>query len=178
MLAKLSTGGDKRNTRTPFPRARSNSCDCKVHSVARSYLCSGFVVMILAGTFVMAACTPRTPGSSPCLPERLHVDPQQVVQGSSVMISSAAFTCGDSYPSGKEYQLTLGLVGRQPPIDLGKYPVNTDGSFHARVVIPADASPGEAAISVRGTSFDLCDDSGQGSCAGYVVSLTIIPARP
>jgi hypothetical protein len=97
-------------------------------------------------------------------------------QDSYVIVSSAAFTCGGSYPSGKEYQLTLGLLGRQAPMDLGRYPVNTDGSFRASVLIPADASPGEAAIAVRGSPFDQCSESGQASCADYEVSFTIIRA--
>lgn len=91
-------------------------------------------------------------------------------------VASAPFKYGGTYPAGKKYQLSLGLVGRQPPMNLGSYPVNTDGSFAASVPIPAKASPAEAAIIVHGSPFDQCDDSGQGSCAGYVVSFTIIPA--
>jgi hypothetical protein len=110
------------------------------------------------------------------LPEPLHVNPAQVAAGSSVAVASAPFKYGGTYPAGKKYQLSLGLVGRQPPMNLGSYPVNTDGSFAASVPIPAKASPAEAAIIVHGSPFDQCDDSGQGSCAGYVVSFTIIPA--
>jgi hypothetical protein len=92
-----------------------------------------------------------------------------------VIVSSAAFKCGGSYPSGKKYQLTLGLVGRSAPIDLGGYPVNTDGSFEASVPIPVNASPGEAYIVIRGSPFDECNDTNHGSCAGYGVGLTILP---
>jgi hypothetical protein len=132
-------------------------------------------VMFAAG-LGSQACSPAQPGSTRCLPEPLHVNPPEVAAGSSVSISSAGFKCGASYPAGKRYELTLGLVGRQPPINLGSYPVNTDGSFGAQVAIPADASPGEAYVIVRGSPFDQCADSGQGSCAGYDVQLTIIPA--
>ncbi len=112
----------------------------------------------------------------PLLAGAASLNPPQVAAGSSVAVSSAPFKCGGTYPAGKKYQLTLGLVGRQQPVDLGSYPVNKDGSFAATVPIPADASPGEAAIIVHGSSFDQCNDSDQGSCAGYVVGLTIIPA--
>jgi hypothetical protein len=92
-------------------------------------------------------------------------------------VSSAPFKCHGSYQPGKTYQLTLGLIGRSAPIDLGSYPVNADGSFRALVEIPASASPGDAAIIIHGSPFDQCDDSGQGSCAGYVAGLTILPPK-
>ena len=94
----------------------------------------------------------------------------------SASVSSAGFKCGGSYPSGKTYRLELGLIGRQPPMELGSYPVNKDGSFEAVVSIPANASPGDAGILVFGSPYDQCNDTGHGSCAGYGVSLTIIPA--
>jgi hypothetical protein len=58
-------------------------------------------------------------------------------------------------------------------MDLGRYPVNPDGSFHATVKIPASASPGEAYIIVGGSSFDQCTDWANESCAGYVVQLEV-----
>jgi len=144
--------------------------------LGRSLIGLSVVAAMLAAALGVGACSPTPPRSNPCLPEPLHVNPAQVAAGSSVAVVSAPFKCGGTYPAGKKYKLTLGLVGRQSPMDLGSYPVNMDGSFAATVPIPANALPGEVAIIVHGSPFDQCDDSGQGSCAGYVVSLTIIPA--
>jgi hypothetical protein len=154
---------------------RPNVVICSMWPLGRSLIGSSVLVAMLAAALGVAGCSTTPPGSTYCLPEPLHVTPPQVAAGSSVTIASAPFKCGGTYPAGKKYQLTLGLVGRQPAVDLGSYPVNTDGSFAATVPIPADASPGEAGIIVHGSPFDQCGDSGQGSCAGYVVSLTIIP---
>jgi hypothetical protein len=134
------------------------------------------VVAALLGLTLSAACSACGLGTSTCFPEPLHVNPLGVAAGSSVIISSAGFKCNGSYPSGKKYQLTLGLVGRSEPMDLGSYPVNANGSFNATVRIPASASPGESYVVVRGSPFDRCEESGQGSYAGYSVRLTIMPA--
>lgn len=141
-------------------------------------------VFTLLAVLGSPACSPSLPGTPPpvtlpspyCLPEPLHVNPPQIPAGSSVIVSSAGFNCGGSYPSGQQYRLELGLLGRQPPLELGSYPVNTNGSFEATVRIPENASAGEAAIIVYGSPFDQCTDSGQASCAGYGVTLTIIPS--
>ena len=133
---------------------------------------------LVAATASMSGCslTPPPTVSTSCLPEPLRANPRQVAAGSSVDVSSGPFECGSRYPAGKKYQLALGLVGRQPPVDLGTYPVHMDGSFAATVSIPRNTSPGEAAITVHGSLFDQCIDSGQQSCAGYGVSITIIPS--
>jgi hypothetical protein len=122
----------------------------------------------------LPACSSPGPSASRCLPEPLHVDPSSVVAGADVTVTSDGFKCSGSYPAGKTYHLTLGLVGRAAPIDLGPYPVNANGSFHATVKIPASTSPGEAYITVGGSSFDQCTDSGNGSCAAYMVQLQVL----
>ena len=160
----------------PFPWAVVKRCDRRMRPPARSPIALTVLAVMFAAGLGIAACSPAQPGSTTCLPEPLHVNPPEVAAGSSVSISSARFKCSASYPAGKRYELTLGLVGRQPPMNLGSYPVNTDGSFDAQVAIPPDASPGEAYVIVHGSPFDHCDQSGQGSCAGYGVRLTIIPA--
>jgi hypothetical protein len=94
-----------------------------------------------------------------------------------VTVSSPAFACRASYPAGKQYRLLLELVDRAAPKSLGLVPVGRDGSFRASLVIPKDASPGEAFIEVSGSAFDdVCRDTVGNSCAGYMVTLTLLPA--
>jgi len=128
----------------------------------------------MAVTIGLPACASPVPGSSPCLPEPLHVDPSRVVAGTAVTVTSDGFKCHGSYSAGKKYHLTLGFVGRASLMDLGSYPVNADGSFHSSITIPANASPGEARIIVSGSSFDQCTGSGNPPCLGYVVRLEIL----
>jgi hypothetical protein len=161
--------------------------------------CVTIFASLLAVAFGTVACSTATlPAAPACLPEPLQVDPAEVVAGSSVTLSSAPFKCHGSYQPGATYQLTLGLIGRSAPIDLGSYPVNTDGSFRALVKILATASPGDAGIIVHGSPFDQCELVGQSmsapaladvggarrandrvtlSCAGYTVPVTILPPK-
>jgi hypothetical protein len=174
----------------------SRSAPANRHSVLWQLAIFAFVLGVAFGS---PACSTSTlPAAAPCLPEPLQVNPAEIVAGSSVTVSSAPFKCHGSYHPGATYQLTLGLIGRSAPIDLGSYPVNTDGSFRALVKIPATASPGDAGIIVHGSPFDQCDAIGQStsapalagvggarrandrvtlSCAGYTVPLTILPAN-
>ena len=109
-----------------------------------------------------------------CLPAPLSADPGKVAVGAPVTVTSGPFECGGSYPEGKRYRLLLLLLGRTQPIELGTAPVAVDGSFRATVVIPSGASPGDADVEVLGSPFDDCADDG--SCAGYGVALTLLPA--
>ena len=112
-----------------------------------------------------------------CLPSRMSASPSRTVVGGTVTVSSPAFACRASYPVGKQYRLLLELVGRAAPKPMGLVPVGRDGSFHASLVIPKDAPPGEAFIAVSGSAFDDdCGDTVGGSCAGYMVTLTLLPA--
>lgn len=138
---------------------------------------------MVAWVALMVCCCNPVPGSSEppsrnvCLPEPLHVVPQQIDAGSTVSLSSAPFTCGAVYPVGKTYQVTLGLVGRASSVNLGNYPVTTDGSFQASVTIPSSASPGEAYLIVHGSPFDQCAASPGLSCASYEARIEILPPK-
>ena len=132
-------------------------------------------VLAVVAILVLAACAPGFSSNSSCLPSPLKASPQNVAAGTTLAVVAPTFACSASYPTGKTYRLTLGLVGRAGPVDLGSFPVNSDGSFHAIVTIPRSASPGEAGISVTGSSFDNCTDTAS-SCAGYVADFTILPA--
>jgi len=111
-----------------------------------------------------------------CLPELPPVQPAEVVAGTQLTIASTGFSCDARYDDEeKRYPLELGSVGRAEPVDLGDVDVDPDGSFTTTVTVPVDASPGESHVSVSGSPYDEpCDDTG--SCAGYTVSLTVLPA--
>ena len=115
-------------------------------------------------------------GGGACLPEPLIVRPAEVVAGASLTVASTGFrACGARYDDGHEYELQLSSLGRRDPIDLGDAAVAPDGSFTATVTVPADASPGESEIGVRGSPYDEPCGDGE-SCAGYGVRVTVLPA--
>jgi len=132
--------------------------------------------LVLGTLGALVGCGPSGPLGNPCLPEPLTVAPAQAPAGSTVTLSSPGFGCDAEYPAGQEYQLTLGLLGRQGPVDLGSVPVERNGSFSAQVTIPADVSTGPAGIGVGGSPYDDCDDTAGASCAGYWVDLAVLPA--
>ena len=133
------------------------------------------LVAVLGGSGALVGCGAGGPLGDECLPEPLVLRPVEVRAGNTVTLSSPPFRCDGSYDDGHRYELTLALLGRQEPVDLGEAPVARDGSFSTELEIPADVSPGPAAISVLGSPLDECDDTGGGtSCAGYSVELTVL----
>jgi hypothetical protein len=141
----------------------------------RGRLCLLAVFLLTAAG--LAACRGVQLGDgNQCLPSPMTASPSQIVVGGTVTVSSPSFACRASYPAGKQYRLLLAEVGRAAPWSLGRVPVGRDGSFRASLVIPTDAPPGEASIEVSGSAFDDCGDTAGGSCAGYAVALTLLPA--
>jgi hypothetical protein len=137
----------------------------------------GLLAVVLVTAAGLAAWgVVRLGDGTQCLPSRMSASPSRIVVGGAVTVSSPAFACGASYPVGKQYRLQLELVGRAAPKSLGLVPVGRDGSFRASLVLPKDAPPGEAFIDVSGSAYDDCGDTVGGSCAGYLVALTLLPA--
>jgi hypothetical protein len=115
---------------------------------------------------------------SACYPSPLHLSSQRVRAGTDVTLASTPFACNASYPVGKVYAVVLAAAGRPGPTHLADVPVQRDGSFRATIRIPAGASPGESAVSVLGSRFDLpCKDTVATSCASYAIGLTILADR-
>ena len=135
-------------------------------------------VLLVAG---LGACGDAVSGGD-CFPELPTVEPASVAAGAQLTVTSTGFACDARYDDGKQYGLELFSLGRADPVDLGDVDVAPDGSFSATVTVPADASPGESALSVSGSRYDEpCDDTGgsgggSGSCAGYGVTVTVLPA--
>jgi hypothetical protein len=108
-----------------------------------------------------------------CLPEPMAISPGAAAPGLTVTVSSRG-GCTDGSISGAHYRISLGFAGRQPPVlDAGAVDPGPDGAFSTVVQVPANATPGDAYVSVTGSPFDSCSDSG--SCAGYSVSFAIQP---
>lgn len=124
-----------------------------------------------------ASETGRTPDGR-CLPAPLHVSPATAAPGMTITVSSTG-GCSDNSIQGSRYRVSLGFEGREAPVIEGwtVFP-SADGAFSTQVEIPANASQGSAHVSVSGSPFDNCSDSGRSdsvvptgsytySCAGY-----------
>jgi hypothetical protein len=162
----------------PWAAGLSSLREAAVRSMAAlGRVATGPVVIAL---LVLPACGSVSGpiGGTTCYPPPLRLSSTQVMAGATVVVSSRAFQCGATYPPGKEYRLVLGLVGRAGPMDLGAYPVSTNGTFTATARIPATAPPGTAYVIARGSPFDRCGQTqGGAQCADYAVQLTILPSE-
>lgn len=132
------------------------------------------VVSTLLASLLAVGCGSLTTASDTgCLPSPLRLSTTRVQPGRTLTVSSTPFVCGTRYPSGKTYTLTFGQVGRGALLRLGAVPVHRNGGFTAIVQIPSNASPGQAFIMVKGSSFDRCRDKSE-SCAGYTARLQVL----
>jgi hypothetical protein len=133
------------------------------------------LLAVVLATGGLAGCGNGLSGGD-CLPEPVTVQPAEVAAGAPLTVASTGFrACGARYDDGHQYELQLFSLGRRDPIDLGDVDVARDGSFTATVAVPADASPGESEIGVRGSPYDEPCEDGE-SCAGYGVRLIVLPA--
>ncbi len=130
--------------------------------------------LLVAALLVTAGCATGDEPASRCLPARLAVQPAEVAVGGEVTLGAPAAGCDLGYDDGVSYG--VGLVGQGWSVDLGEVEVAGDGSFRAVLTVPADAPPGPGTLAVTGSRYDDCLDT-SGSCAGYGVHLTLLPAR-
>lgn len=151
---------------------------------------AGAAVVLLAGVGFAATWSPHrddllvgSPASpsaaaQPCLPAPATASPVVLRPGGSVTLSAPAFTC-TAYQPGKTYAVVLDITTDNAPgiyeADLGRLPVNTDGSFQGTVRLPADVPTGQGTFYLRGNSYDLCGDrpTDYGSCPGYKANPTV-----
>ena len=151
---------------------------------------TGAAVVLLVGVGFAATWSPHredklvgSPASpsaaaTPCLPAPATASPVVLRPGESVNLSAPAFTCA-AYQPGKTYAVVLDITADNSQAifeaDLGRLPVNIDGSFQATVRLPADVPTGQGTFYLRGNSYDLCGDqpSDYGSCPGYKANPTV-----
>jgi len=87
-----------------------------------------------------------------------HAAPASVAPGEQVVVTATAFTCARRFHRGAAFGLELdpaaGAADGSDQVLFGStFPVARDGTFRARVRIPATTPPGRAVI--RFTGFDV-----------------------
>ena len=134
---------------------------------------AGLAVLLLVAGVALAGCDALDPDPEPsCTPGPVAVSPATIAPGGSVTVSSASVDCTVERRY-SHYELRWGSTNEDPV--LGTVDVGTHGAFRTTVTIPADASPGDDVIVVRGSSYDWCPrHAGPGAdCAGYHAKLTV-----
>ncbi|HEY0187005.1 MAG TPA: hypothetical protein VGC67_05910 [Cellulomonas sp.] len=125
-------------------------------------LCAGAL-----GAAMLTGCGGTDTGA--CLPAPLELSRTSVEVGLTVIVSSAAAGCDLGELGSYDLTLTAGMVEQS----VGRFDVDADGSFEARVAIPAGAEPGPAVLSVTGSPYDDCPVLDDGLCTGYAVDLDL-----
>jgi hypothetical protein len=129
-------------------------------------ICVFALVLTVAGS--LTACAPS---GGRCQPEPLEVSAKTLSAGDTVTISSPKAKCSlhpRSYQISVVSQVNFEKIV-DPPISVD---VGADGRFSKAIKIPEGATPGDAAVVVKGSVRDECDS--QASCAGYAVHFTIV----
>ena len=124
-------------------------------------------VLLCAG---LAGCSQNLIGTW-CLPGPLRVSPATAAPVEVISVSSGPSDCNLGYRPGRTYRVTLERSHvAAPAVEVEP---SRDGSFSISLVVPDGFPSGEAAVVVTGSSFDQCDDTGFGSCAGYMAPVRI-----
>ncbi len=128
-------------------------------------------VLVLVGAVTIRAATRDTD----CFPGQPRVSPAMAGPGDTVVVTAAAFPCDRGYHQGALYGLRFRSDGGDA-VDLGSFPVGTDGSFEAEVTVPDSTAPGRAQLVVTGYDIrdvfaQVCDDGDP--CAPYAATLTV-----
>ena len=128
----------------------------------------GGVTALAMAMFCLTGCS----SPSRCFPEPLAASPKVVEHGGMVTISSPKASCDLGYKAGRTYSVTIASKSTQTKVT--SVPVNTDGSFSKELVVPVSFPIGTAYIQVKGSPFDLCEDTGSShSCAGYAAEFAV-----
>ena len=96
--------------------------------------------------------------------------------GDVVEIGSAALPCARVPPTAR-YTLVLAPGGSQAPTVLAEVAPAADGSFSARVTVPASTAPGPARLSVQGSTWEQgsCPDSADCLRLDHGADLDVLP---
>jgi len=146
----------------------------EVRVVRRTTFQAGLVVLLLAAGTALAGCDAIAPDPEPsCIPSGpVEVSPATVAPGGTVTVSSGSADCAVERRY-SHYELRLGSTDDAPV--LGKVDVGTHGEFRTTVTVPADASPGDEVIAVRGSAYDYCPGHAgpDADCPGYFGRVTV-----
>src|SRR3954471_9334419 len=122
---------------------------------------------------VEQSSVPGRTAAGRCLPAPLTVSPTAAAPGTPVVVSSTG-GCAHNALAGAHYTLVMAFAGRQPPVvDMASVTPSSDGAFSLNLEVPANATDGDAYVSVEGSPYDQCDDAN--SCVGYGAPFVIAP---
>lgn len=124
------------------------------------------IAMLTATT--LTACAPEP---DRCLPAPLDVSSADVAPGESLTVRSAAAECDLGYENGASYSIAVVSSSGEQSDDVD-VPVERDGSFSTEITVPESFPDGAASVVVSGSPYDECDED-SGSCAAYVVDITV-----
>lgn len=115
-----------------------------------------------------------------CFPGKPHAAPASVAAGERVVVTATAFTCARRFHRGAVVGLELdpssgSADGGDQAVFGSTYPVRRDGSFRARVRIPATAPSGDAVIRFTGFDVDELYDEvcSEHDCGTYGATLVV-----
>ncbi|MGH1548388.1 hypothetical protein ACRAWB_04080 [Leifsonia poae] len=135
---------------------------------------TALTLVVAAGAVGLAAAAQSAGIIRPaamCLPAPLHARPAVVHPGQTVALSSGPAACDLGYARDRLYVVVLQHRDvHTPPLHVA---VARDGRFETELVVPPDFPRGEAVLSVEGSPYDECDDTGSASCAGYWVPVVV-----
>jgi hypothetical protein len=135
---------------------------------------AALTVVVAAGAVALAAAAQSAGIIRPaamCLPAPLHVRPAVVHPGQTVVLGSGAAACDLGYARDRRYVVVLQHRElHTPPLHVA---VARDGSFETELTVPETFPRGDAVLSVEGSPYDECDDTGSHSCAGYGVPVVV-----
>lgn len=115
-----------------------------------------------------------------CFPGRPHASPASATAGEQVVVTATGFPCARRFHRGAVVGLDLdpagGAADGSDEVTFGSaFPVQRDGSFRARVRIPATAPAGRAVIRFTGFDVDELYDEvcSEQDCGTYGATLVI-----
>jgi hypothetical protein len=131
------------------------------------------VGVLLLGYVTVSAATRDTD----CFPGPPQAAPEAARPGEAVLLTATAFPCDRRYHRGALYGLQFRSADAADPVDLGLFPVATDGSFQAEVAVPEGTAAGPGTFLVTGFDIrdvfaEVCDDD-SGGCAPYSAVVTV-----
>lgn len=131
----------------------------------RSTSAAAVLAIVLSG---LTACASPAPGDGGCVP-RLSVEPRSVHVGDTVTISTDD-VCSVDVPDGG-WRIEARASGADGARATARSAASFDGSWSARLVVPADFPVGDVSIGITNWDSSSCPDNA--SCAGPFAGVTV-----
>lgn len=131
----------------------------------RSALAAAVLAIVLSG---LTACMSPAPREAGCVP-RLSVEPRSVHVGDTVTISTDD-VCRVDVPDGG-WRIEARGPGTDGARATARSAASFDGSWSARVVVPAAFPVGDVSIGITNWDYSSCPDNA--SCAAPFADFTV-----